>query len=345
LPGIPQPTSSRTGKNPVSIQVSALDKITTKTPEQLLLIHRSELTCNVIKSKGDWNEKWKLLLIVFLPPCLSACLIEPDGFNCPDASSLRLADSRWLCDTQYSAQALPVTSTVRYVDASVGDDSNLGSKSRPWRTIVKAASTVQADTTVLIRAGTYDDGLIDIANSGTPGKPIVFKPDGFSSVVIKRSGFNSVGNSHIFIAFLRFENIRGASGNAIRFEGPDDVTAAPATNITIRGNMIVDTWSSGIAIWGVKWKQNPGNYDNVRNVIIESNILELNTSGDGNEIITVANGVSNVDVRYNTLRSGGAHITLSTTQQSSCLCKQRYLRSSPRNWRWLVYRRNRNCSQ
>lgn len=123
-------------------------------------------------------------------------------------------------------------------------------------------------------------------------------------MVIKRSGFNSVGNSHIFIAFLRFENIRGASGNAIRFEGPVDVTAAPATNITIRGNMIVDTWSSGIAIWGVKWKQNRGNYDNVRNVIIESNILELNTNGGGNEIITVANGVSNVDVRYNTLRRG-----------------------------------------
>ena len=65
-----------------------------------------------------------------------------------------------------------------------------------------------------------------------------------------------------------------------------------------------DTCSSGIAVWGVRWGQDPGDYDNIRDVVIENSLLELGTHGCKNEIITVANGAVNITVRNNEIRLG-----------------------------------------
>ena len=250
------------------------------------------------------KHRLKASILFLVIVCLGGCLSEPDGFACPPGSSLRLADDRWLCDSEYPAQPIPETAVARYVDSLRGSDTNPGTSEQPWQSIVHAAATVVADTTVYIRSGVYDDGLINIANSGKPGKPIVFIPDGFSAVTIKTNGIQSIGNSHIVIAHLRFEDIRGVTGNGIRIEGRRSLNDAPAQNILIRGNTIVNTWSSGIAVWGVRNRNDPGNYRNISRVVIESNLLELNTNGGANEIITVANGADNVDVRFNTLRKG-----------------------------------------
>ena len=55
-----------------------------------------------------------------------------------------------------------------------GDDNNKGSKSKPFRTLQKAASEAHAGTTVFIREGTYHEMLV-VQHSGTKSKPIIFR--------------------------------------------------------------------------------------------------------------------------------------------------------------------------
>lgn len=54
----------------------------------------------------------------------------------------------------------------------------------------------------------------------------------------------------------------------------------------------------------MKWGRDPGDYDNIRDVVIEDNLLELGAHGCKNEIITVANGAVNITVRNNEIRLG-----------------------------------------
>ncbi|PWA07143.1 hypothetical protein DCC39_16780 [Pueribacillus theae] len=55
-----------------------------------------------------------------------------------------------------------------------GDDQNDGKKSKPYRTLKKAASEAKAGTTVFIRKGTYNEKLV-VKHSGTKSKPITFR--------------------------------------------------------------------------------------------------------------------------------------------------------------------------
>ena len=200
----------------------------------------------------------------------------------------------------------PSPAGIFYVDASHPDasDSNPGdSQDAPWRTVVYAAATVRAGQTVNVKRGVYDDGPIRILHSGEAGAPIVLRaaPGDERQVEIRRSGIVSEGNSHIQI---RGFFVTDSEREGIRVEGPADPDAPPATDIVIVGNHTYDTCSSGIAVWGVDWGDDPGDYDNIRNVVIEDNLVELGTNGCRNEIITVANGAVNVDVRFNTIRLG-----------------------------------------
>ncbi len=55
-----------------------------------------------------------------------------------------------------------------------GDDKNLGTKSKPFRTLRKASEVAQPGTTVYIRGGIYYEQLI-ISRSGTKQEPIIFR--------------------------------------------------------------------------------------------------------------------------------------------------------------------------
>ncbi|WP_026908363.1 DUF1565 domain-containing protein [Paucisalibacillus globulus] len=55
-----------------------------------------------------------------------------------------------------------------------GNDQNDGSKTKPFRTIKKAASKAEAGSTVLIREGTYYEELL-VKHSGTKSNPIIFQ--------------------------------------------------------------------------------------------------------------------------------------------------------------------------
>ncbi|HET6383095.1 MAG TPA: DUF1565 domain-containing protein [Armatimonadota bacterium] len=70
---------------------------------------------------------------------------------------------------------------IYYVDAATGDDSNPGTAARPWRTIQKAANTLEPGDTVLVSDGLYVEngapsgGGVEITHSGAPGAWITYK--------------------------------------------------------------------------------------------------------------------------------------------------------------------------
>lgn len=73
-----------------------------------------------------------------------------------------------------------------YYVAKTGDDNNNGSISRPWLTIGKAAKTMVAGDTVLIRQGFYEES-IKTTRSGLPGKPITYKAFKSQKVIVDGS--------------------------------------------------------------------------------------------------------------------------------------------------------------
>ena len=78
---------------------------------------------------------------------------------------------------------LPLNATTYYVSLS-GDDENTGTSTvSAWRHIAYGTQQVQAGDTLLILSGDYGDERAKIANSGSPGSPIVIKADSGGTVV------------------------------------------------------------------------------------------------------------------------------------------------------------------
>ncbi len=87
--------------------------------------------------------------------------------------------------------------TTYYVSTS-GNDANPGSITAPWRTVQKAASTLQAGQTALVRGGTYTESLIRFATSGTAGNPITIKGYPGETAVVDGGYTRSSGRKPIF---------------------------------------------------------------------------------------------------------------------------------------------------
>ncbi len=75
--------------------------------------------------------------------------------------------------------------TNYYIDKANGIDSNSGSQSSPWKTIGKANSTLVAEDTLYIKAGTYSE-TIQPSNSGSPGNYITYARYGTDEVIITK---------------------------------------------------------------------------------------------------------------------------------------------------------------
>jgi hypothetical protein len=109
----------------------------------------------------------------------------------------------------FAAPGLAGASTY-YVAASASD-SNPGTEALPWRTIQKAADTLQAGDTVLVRAGTYNERVIP-QRSGAAGLPVTYAAypgetpvlDGTGIAVPADEGlFHVVGLRHLRVIGLR----------------------------------------------------------------------------------------------------------------------------------------------
>jgi len=82
-----------------------------------------------------------------------------------------------------------------YVDGSNGADTNPGTLAQPFRTIQKAASTLAAGDTCLVRRGVYRETVVP-ARSGSPGASITFRPYGTEQVTISGADVISGWTSH-----------------------------------------------------------------------------------------------------------------------------------------------------
>jgi len=82
--------------------------------------------------------------------------------------------------------------TVYYVDATTGNDANAGTESLPWRTIQKAADTMVAGDTVLVKNGTYNERVSESTN-GSQGQLITYQVY-YGHTVKVIGGFNLYGN-------------------------------------------------------------------------------------------------------------------------------------------------------
>src|SRR5438445_2482007 len=166
---------------------------------------------------------------------------------------------------------LPSRSGVTYYVSTSGNDNNAGTLSAPWRTIQKAANTVQAGDTVQVRAGTYNE-VITLKTSGNatsgyitfqnyPGESPIVDGTGLAVGSSGQTGLFSLEGTFNYIVIQGFE-IRNYSSSArgkvpvgIDFEGA-------GSNIEILNNHIhniVQTLTScnaanalGVAIYGTQ---------------------------------------------------------------------------------------------
>jgi hypothetical protein len=117
-----------------------------------------------------------------------------------------------------------------YVSTS-GNDTNPGSLSQPWRTIQKAADSVNPGDTVLVNDGVYttagsgtacgsDPAVVCVARGGTSGNWVTFKSinkwgaklNGTTASAVVEYGFRIV-NGASFVEFNGFEIYNVGTGN------------------------------------------------------------------------------------------------------------------------------------
>jgi len=161
-------------------------------------------------------------------------------------------------------------STVYYVDAAMGDDANPGTSSAPWRTIQKAADTVEGGSVVHVRSGTYNQRVI-VNRSGTANEPITFEAQGtvvmqgftIYADYIRIIGFE-ITNSNTSVVdgngigiLGRFNEIRNnyihdllAAEGIWLYGGPNRDASFTSGNV-VTGNRIVRARIAGILVEGV----------------------------------------------------------------------------------------------
>ena len=182
--------------------------------------------------------------------------------------------------------ARPLVAATYHV-APGGNDANPGTLAAPWRTVRKAADTLQAGDTVLIRAGTYHEQVAP-ARSGAAGAEIVYAAYPGETAVIDGTGveipewaglFNMEGQSYLRVSGLRVVNARTNVHNP-------GILADGCDHVVIEGNTVVDTNDSGIAAWNGSW------------ITIAGNEVERACLGGYNESLTVGN-TTDFEVRGN----------------------------------------------
>jgi len=220
-----------------------------------------------------------------------------------------------------SAAALALSTSVWaapgdifYVDQNHpnASDNNPGTESAPWKTIQKAANTLEAGEKVYVKTGVYKElevypnsGVLGLKpkKSGQPGNPIVYEAYPGDQVIIDQNyegaGFYIFGFDFITIRGFEIRNAMragvhttatsegivvesnnihhilwnsGSNIGAIKFDG--------CLNCIARNNRLHDVYANGIA--------DPRDYDNIAGV--HSYDME-NTLIEHNEIWRVYNGV------------------------------------------------------
>ena len=140
-----------------------------------------------------------------------------------------------------------------YVDKSTGLDSNSGlTLLSPFKSIQKAASTAQAGSTILIKAGTYNENII-LNISGTATNPIIFRNYNSDLVYIDGTGTSTLPDTAMI-------QINGASHLEFRNLTIRNLLCKDAYGIVVFNNPTSGTTNLkfiNISIHDIKWTQFP----------------------------------------------------------------------------------------
>ncbi len=191
---------------------------------------------------------------------------------------------------------------AEYFVAPSGNDGASGKAGEPWKTLQKAADTVQTGDRVVVEDGTYRGFTVDEREFG-PGRVTFVARNKWKARVTspslkygKNDGIAIVSSSYVTID--GFE-VTGASraGIVVRSFAPE-----PAGKDT-RDNIIRNCWSHDNGAWG----KGEGAHDGIftgwaLNVLIENNLVERN----GEHGIYVSNSADNPIVRNNIVRGNWA---------------------------------------
>ncbi|GIN95880.1 hypothetical protein J6TS1_17500 [Siminovitchia terrae] len=174
-----------------------------------------------------------------------------------------------------------------------GNDQNKGTKTKPFRTLSRAAKEAVAGTTVLIREGTYKETL-DVKHSGTSEKPITFRNYRNEKVVINGE---PVGGSkdetslirihdkkHITISGLTIKNLSVSSEEATAM---GIYVSGSSSHITLKNNHVWDIKTTadegnahGIAVYGT---------GSMKEIKIEDNTVEKLILGASEAVVLNGN--------------------------------------------------------
>ncbi|WP_158606851.1 right-handed parallel beta-helix repeat-containing protein [Paenibacillus ginsengarvi] len=152
-----------------------------------------------------------------------------------------------------------------YYVSPAGNDSNPGTEAAPWKTIVKAATSLQAGDTAIFEDGVYNiSQTIRFGNNGADGAPIMIKARNKQNAKLLFSNLNTTSKfdltnkQYISIAdfeitqavsgtssgdiFISINNCLGCviSGNSIHGAGGKAVQALRGSHIEVVGNEMYD---------------------------------------------------------------------------------------------------------
>jgi len=159
-----------------------------------------------------------------------------------DMRSKRISQRFWKAIPIVAALALiqviyiaAATGGTYYVSPN-GSDSASGSASAPWRTIQKAADTLNPGQTAVVLAGNYGE-RVSITRSGSSGMPITLAADAGAQVKLK--GFNLSGSYWVVNGFDISTQTNGTNGYGIYISGS-------ASYDTVQNNYIHELCHEGI---------------------------------------------------------------------------------------------------
>lgn len=180
-----------------------------------------------------------------------------------------------------------------YYVSTLGNNNNTGDFEHPWRTIQKAANSINQGDTVYVRGGTYYEEVLIENKQGNQNVWITFKPYNNEEVIVDgryisnapgHAIFRTVSSSYIHITGFKMYNsaCRGFSVNG-------DWTIMDYNTIFNCSSNAMLTYRS--------------------NISFQHNVLDLinsNWSGNGfgNEGISLS-GSRNFDISYNTISRSG----------------------------------------
>lgn len=104
--------------------------------------------------------------------------------------------------------------SVYYVSTTGNDITGTGTLSNPWKTIQKAADTMKAGDTCIIRGGTYRE-TVTLHTSGTSAKPINFEAYTGENVTV--SGADPVTGWKNYSGSIYYAEMKGSLGTKIRY--------------------------------------------------------------------------------------------------------------------------------